>query len=447
VSLLLFRNARIFTPRDAGGPARGAQQGKLDSWVDGALLCRDGRIVAAGADTDVRRAAERESSPGSAGSPRPASDTRGSPPAALSEVDCEGRCMIPGFVDPHTHLCFIRPREREFLARLEGADYLSILKGGGGILSSVREVRAASESSLAAATAARVFSAVRLGTTTIEIKSGYGLSLAEELKQLRAIRSAADQAPARVVSTFLGAHAVPAEYAGRADEYTELVIREMIPAVAAGGLARFCDVFSEQGVFDIRQARRILEAARAAGLRGKLHADELHDTGGARLAADLGAASADHLLAASDEGLRAMADAGVPAVLLPATAYSMRRPYARARAMVDMGVAVALATDCNPGSSCTESMPFTFGLAVMQMGLTVAEALTASTLNAAYAVGLGAETGSLTAGKAADFVLLDGETPGIIAFRAGIPPVAAVYASGVRVWPAERNGARGEGRG
>jgi imidazolonepropionase len=206
-------------------------------------------------------------------------------------------------------------------------------------------------------------------------------------------------------------------------------------------------VFCEQGVFDLRQAGRILEAARAAGLGCKLHADELHDTGGARLAADLRVASADHLLAASDEGLRAMAEAGVPAVLLPATAYSMRRPYARARAMVDMGVAVALATDCNPGSSFTESMPFAFGLAVMQMSLTVEEALTASTLNAAYAVGLGREKGSLTAGKAADFVLLDGETPGIIAFRAGIPPVAAVYIAGALAWPAEGNRAGREGQG
>ena len=414
MALTLFRHARIFTPRSSVRALRGAEQGVLDSWENGALLCRDGRIVAVGAETEVWRNA----------------------PAGFTEVDCGGRCMIPGFVDPHTHLCFTRPREREFLARLEGADYLSILGSGGGILSSVRDVRAASEDELAETTRSRVLSALRHGTTTVEIKSGYGLSRETELKQLRAIRAVAGRTPTRIVATFLGAHAVPAEYAGRADRYTDLVIREMIPAVAAEGLAGFCDVFCEQGVFDLRQTRLILEAARAAGLGCKLHADEIHDTGGARLAAELRAVSADHLLAASDEGLRAMAEAGVVGVLLPATAYSMRKPYARARAMIDMGVPVALATDCNPGSSCTESMPFVFGLAVMQMGLSVAEALTATTLNAAFAIGLGAEAGSLSAGKAADFLLLDGETPGIIAFRAGVPPVAEVYRAGIRAWPA-----------
>jgi imidazolonepropionase len=443
VTFALFRNARIYTPRHLGRALRGPEQGKVDSWEKGALLCRDGRILAAGPEKEVREALATQgtSGPGAAGQ-RGVGGKAGAP----DEVDCGGRCMIPGFVDPHTHLCFTRPREKEFLARLEGADYLSILKSGGGILSSVEEVRAASEEALAAATEKRVHSALRLGTTTIEIKSGYGLSLEAELKQLRAIRAVAVRTPARIVATFLGAHAVPAEYADRPDEYVTLVTQEMIPAIAAAGLAGFCDVFCEQGVFDLRQARRILEAARAAGLGCKLHADELHDTGGAGLAAELGAVSADHLLAASDVGLRAMAEAGTTAVLLPATAYSMRKPYARARAMIDMGVPVALASDCNPGSSCTESMPFVFGLAVMQMGLSVAEALTATTLNAAFALGLGEETGSLSAGKAADFVLLDGETPGIIAFRAGVPPVAEVYRAGVRVWPGQGRAGE-EGRG
>ena len=194
-------------------------------------------------------------------------------------------------------------------------------------------------------------------------------------------------------------------------------------------------MFCEQGVFSVGQARLILEAARGAGMGLKIHADELHDTGGAALAAELQAVSAEHLLAASDQGLRAMAAAGVVAVLLPSTAYSMRKPFARGRAMIDMGLPVAIATDCNPGSSCTESMPFAFGLAVLQMRLSVAEALTAATLNAAYAIGLGGESGSLTPGKAADFLLLDGETPAILAFRAGISPVAEVFKAGTRVWP------------
>jgi imidazolonepropionase len=343
--------------------------------------------------------------------------------------------MTPGFVDPHTHLCFVRPREREFLARLEGAEYLDILKAGGGILSSVDSVRGASDEELFIATRDRALSALRLGTTTVEIKSGYGLSTEAELRQLRLIDRVGRETPLSVVPTFLGAHAVPVELGGRTDEYVDMVAREMIPAVARQGCARFCDVFCEQGVFSVGQARRILEAARGAGIGLKVHADELHDTGGAGLAASLRAASADHLLAASDQGLRAMTAAGVVAVLLPSTAYSMRKPYARARAMIDMGLPVAIATDCNPGSSCTESMPFAFGLAVLQMRLSVAEALTAATLNAAHAIGLGAETGSLTPGKAADFVLLDGETPAILAFKAGISPVAEVYKAGIRVWP------------
>ncbi len=417
MSVSLFRNARIWTPPDAGRALRGQQQGSVESWEKGALLCRDGRVLSVGDEALVLGSLAAQGAP-----------------AVQAETDCGGRCLIPGFVDPHTHLCFMKPREREFLARLRGADYLEILRAGGGILSSVESVRAASEAELFAATLSRAHSALRLGTTTMEVKSGYGLSLEAELKQLRVIRRVAGEAPPRIVATFLGAHAVPAEFRGREEAYVDLIVQEMVPAVARQGLARFCDVFCEQGVFELSQSRRILQAARAAGLGCRLHADELHDTGGAALAAEAGAASADHLLASSDAGLRAMASAGVVAVLLPATAYSMRKPYARARAMIDMGLPVAVATDCNPGSSYNESMPFAFGLAVLQMGLSVTEALAATTLNAAYALGLGAEVGSLTAGKRADFLLLDGETPGILAFRPGIAPIDEVFFGGTSVW-------------
>jgi imidazolonepropionase len=417
MSSVLFRNARIYTPVDDGRPSAGGRQAALASWDKGALLCRNGRIAAIGDESAVVES-----------------------PAAVveepEEIDCGGRCMIPGFVDPHTHLCFMRPREREFLARLEGADYLDILKAGGGILSSVESVRAASEEELFLATRDRALSALGLGTTTVEIKSGYGLSTEAELRQLRVIDRVGRETPLTVVPTFLGAHAVPAELAGRAEDYVDLITRHMIPEVARRGLARFCDVFCEQGVFSIGQSRRVLEAARAAGMGLKIHADELHDTGGAGLAASIQAVSAEHLLAASDLGLRAMAEAGVIAVLLPSTAWSMRRAFARGRTMIDMGLPVAIATDCNPGSSCTESMPLAFGLAVLQMRLSVAEALTAATLNAAYAIGLGGRSGSLTPGKQADLLLLDGETPAILAFRAGISPVAGVFKAGARVWPA-----------
>ncbi len=411
----LFRNARIWTPVDKGGgtPVSGPRQGELSRWDPGALVCHEGRITAIGDERDV---------------------VKGVAASDIEEIDCRGRCLVPGFVDPHTHMCFCRAREEEFSARLDGADYLEILKAGGGILSSVREVRSASEEELFRLTRARALSALRHGTTTVEIKSGYGLDVGSELKQLRVIARVARETPLRVVPTFLGAHAVPPEYEGRADAYVDLIISEMIPAVSEAGLARFCDVFCEQGVFTVSQARRVLGAARAAGLGLKLHADELSGTGGAELAASLQAASADHLLAASESGLRAMAGAGVVGVLLPGTAYAMRKPYAPARKMIAMNVPVAVATDCNPGSSFTESVPFIFGLAVLQMGLSAAEALNACTLNAACAVGMGRETGSLSPGKRADFLLLEGETPAILAFHAGVPPVFQVYVEGKVAW-------------
>ncbi len=435
MSARLFRRARIYTPLDPGRPAAGPGQDRLESWADGALLVRDGRIAAVGGEREVL-AGLRARSPGGAA-------------RIERELDCEGRCLIPGFVDPHTHLCFTGRREAEFLLRLAGAEYLDILKAGGGILATVAAVRAAPEEELFAVTRERALAALRLGTTTVEIKSGYGLSTEAELKQLRVIGRVGRETPLTVVPTFMGAHAVPPEFQGSPEGYLQLLVNETIPAVARAGLARFCDVFCERGVFTAGQSRRILEAARAAGLGLKIHADEVHAAGGAALAAEMGAASAEHLRASSPQHLRAMAAAGVVGVLLPATSYSLRKAQAPARAMIELGLPVAIATDCNPGSSFTESMPFVFGLAVLLMGLTVGEALTAATLNAAYAVGLGDQAGSLSPGKAADFLLLDGETPGILAYHAGVSPVAAVFkggepvgeAAGGRDWERWKEGA------
>ncbi|HVO39501.1 MAG TPA: imidazolonepropionase [Spirochaetia bacterium] len=415
--MTLFRNARIATPVDGGVPAAGPRQGELLQWETGALAVEDGRIVAVGDDRSVTRGLHASQ--------------------VESETDCLGRCLVPGFVDPHTHLCFCSPREGEFAARLSGADYREILRQGGGILASVREVRAVSEQALFDMTSKRALSALRHGSTTIEIKSGYGLSTEAELKQLRVVRRIGEDLPLHVVPTFLGAHAVAPEYQGDAEGYVDSLVSDMIPAVSASGLARFCDVFCEQGVFSTAQSRRVLEEARAAGLGLKVHADELSATGGAELAASLNAVSADHLLAASEAGLKAMARAGVVAVLLPGTAYSMRKPYAPARKMIAMGLPVALATDCNPGTSLTVSMPFVFSLAVLQIGMTVAESLAACTLNAAYALGMGKETGSLSTGKRADFLLLEGETPAILAFHAGASPVFRVYVNGRLAWSSE----------
>ncbi|MFA0888410.1 MAG: imidazolonepropionase [Synergistales bacterium] len=414
MSIALFRNARIVTPAPGTGPLSGTEQGRVRTFENGALLVENGKIAAVGPAEEVLKAAGRTG-------------------LADMEVDCGMCCMIPGFVDPHTHLCFARRREREFSMRLEGKSYLEILQAGGGILSSVRAVREGTEEELYRATRKIALSGLSFGTTTVEVKSGYGLSTESELMMLRVIGRIGRETPLDVVPTFMGAHAVPAEFRGEPDRYVDLLVDEMLPAVARQGIARFCDVFCEEGVFSVAQSRRILSAARKLGLGLRIHADEVHDTGGAGLAAELGTVSAEHLLAAGEANLRAMAERGVIANVLPATAYSLKKPYARVRRMIELGVPVALATDCNPGSCFTESMPFVFGLGVMAMDMTVEEALVATTLNAAWSVGLQDRVGSLDVGKKADFLLLDGETPAVLAYHAGVSPVMEVYKGGCRV--------------
>ncbi|MBF0201558.1 MAG: imidazolonepropionase, partial [Desulfamplus sp.] len=349
------------------------------------------------------------------------------------EVDCNGLCLVPGFVDPHTHICFARTREAEFGMRIQGTPYLDILEKGGGILSSVKAVAEADHDSLYGNTLKHLLSALGHGTTTIEIKSGYGLSTENELKMLEVIGRIARTTPLDVTATFLGAHAVPAAYKDDPDAFVTLIIEEMLPRVKAQGIADFCDIFCEKGVFSIEQGRRILKAARRLGFGVKIHADEVHDLGGAGLAAEISAVSADHLLAVSDENIEKMAQAGVVATLLPATAYSLKKNYARARRMIEKNLPVALATDCNPGSSYTESMPFVMGLAVMNMDMTPSEALTAATLNGAYAIDMASRTGSLQVGKQADFLLLDGESPAVLAYHAGVSVVKGVYKLGEKV--------------
>ncbi len=413
MTVRLFRNVSLVTPVDCGKPSAGERQKDVVRHSPGAMLVADGRIVAAGAERSVL--------------------TRARECRVDMEIDGGGRCCIPGFVDPHTHACFAETRESEFSLRLSGVPYLEILKQGGGILSSVRAVRSATDEDLFAVTRANAMRALASGTTTMEMKSGYGLDTASELRMLAVIDRVRRETPLDVAITFMGAHAVPEEFRGSPDSYVDLLVHAMIPAASEQGFAGYCDVFCEEGVFSVAQSRRILEAGKKAGLRPRVHADEVHDTGGAALAAEVGAVSAEHLLAAGDAGLDAMARAGVVANLLPATAYSLRKPYARARRMIERGLPVAVATDCNPGSCYCESMPFVFGLSVMQMGLTVEEALTAATLNAAYGLALADRAGSLEPGKQADFLLLDGETPAAIAYHAGGSVVAEVYKLGERV--------------
>ncbi len=409
----LFRNAHIFTPLDQGVPAAGKQQGQLAHFPHGALLVQDGNILSIGDEQEVCKGLDTKT--------------------IMKETDCEGYCLIPGFVDPHTHMCFARTREREFSLRLEGTSYLEILRQGGGIHSSVKAVAQTSEEELYHNTLKHALIALKHGTTTLEIKSGYGLDTANELKMLQAIHSVAKTSPQDIVATFLGAHAIPSQYKENPDAFINMVIKEMLPAVKAQGIAIHCDIFCEKDVFSIEQGRRLLKEARKIGMQVKLHADEVHDLGGGGLAADLQAISADHLLAASKKSIDRMASAGVVATLLPATAYSLRKEYARARVMINSNLPLALATDCNPGSSFTESMPFVIGLAVLNMEMSPAEALTGATLNAAYALGMAKRVGSLERGKQADFLLVEGETPSILAYHAGVSPVNAAYKCGEKV--------------
>jgi imidazolonepropionase len=411
--LLIHNLSEVATP-EGSSPRRGAEQRRVQRLRNATgmeVLCRDGRIAFVGSQEE-RRAALGE---------LPDAD----------RLDGRGGTLIPGFVDPHTHLPWGGSREEEFAARLAGKTYQEIAAAGGGILSSVAATRRASEEELAGNVRKRLDQMLTWGTTTAEAKSGYGLTRDDELKQLRAIRDASEAHAVDLVPTLLAAHEVPKEWRHDRGRYIDLICEEIIPAAAEQGLARFCDVFCEQGIFSAGESRRVLEAGARHGLAPRLHADEFVDSGGAELAADLGALSADHLMAVSPAGVEALARSGVTAVLLPGTSFFlMKHKYAPARRLVEAGVPVALATDCNPGSCFTESMPAVFVLAVFELGLTIEESLTAATLNSACSLGLGSEIGSVETGKRADLVLLDAPNLLHLAYHFGINPVAAVIKGG-----------------
>ena len=325
----------------------------------------------------------------------------------INTIDAAGKIVTPGLIDAHTHIVFGGSREKELEMRLNGAKYIDILKAGGGILQTTTSTREATEEQLIQETSKRLNRFLQYGVTTVEAKSGYGLTLEDELKQLRAAKKLDERHPIDIVSTFMGAHAVPVEYKENPDEFVRLVIEEMIPRVVEENLAEFCDVFCEEGVFTIQQSEQILEAGKRYGLKPKIHADEIVQFGGAELAAKVGAVSADHLLQASDEGIKQMVKSGVIAVLLPGTAFFLMVKPANARKMIEAGVPVALSTDRNPGSSPTESLPFIMNLACLTMKMTPAEVLTACTINAAHAIGKADEVGSIEVGKKGDLVLFD----------------------------------------
>ncbi|OQP15373.1 imidazolonepropionase [Geobacillus zalihae] len=378
---------------------------------NGSVWIEHGTIVAVGADDELaRQFADRL--------------------AEAEVIDAKGKTVTPGLVDPHTHLVYAGSREHEWTMRLHGATYMEIMNAGGGIHATTKATREASEEMLYEESKRRLDQFLLHGVTTVEAKSGYGLSLEHEIKQLNVAKRLDDTHPVDIVSTFLGAHAVPPEWKHDPDEYVRLVIDEMIPEAARLGLAEFNDVFCERGVFTPEQARLILEAGKAHGLTPKIHADEIEPYGGAELAAEVGAISADHLLRASDEGIRRMADRGVIGVLLPGTAFFLMTKAADARRLIDAGVPVALATDCNPGSSPTVSLPLVMTLACLHMRMTPAEAIAAATINAAHAIGRAHLVGSLEPGKKADLVMFNVPNYVQIMYHYGVNHVETVIKGG-----------------
>ena len=406
---LIVRNARQVITCAGPHPRRGAEQGALASVSNGAVASLKGHVVYAGPSADLLQAV------------RPAEGAR--------EIDANGLSIVPGFVDAHTHAIFAGDRRDELRRRLAGATYAEIAAAGGGILSTVAATRVATEAELAAETRVRLDEMLACGTTTCEIKSGYGLTVESELKILRAVAKLSAEHPMDIVATFLGAHDVPVEFRDRRTEYIDLVVNEMIPAVADAHLAEWCDVFCETGVFTPAESTRILEAGLRAGLKPRIHADELAASGGSHVAAAIGARSADHLIFTSPEGIAALASAGVTATLLPCAAFYLKLGrFAPARDFIAASVPVALATDVNPGGGFSPSMPFAMTLACFGMGLTFEEALAGATINAAWSVDRADRAGSLEPGKQMDAVLVEGDAINLI--RIGACSIRAVIKSG-----------------
>ncbi len=412
-SIAVLHAAQLITLAGPARPRVGAELSELGLIEDGAMLVRDGAISAVGSSSEISRDL----------------------PNDAEVIDARGKVVLPGFVDAHAHPVFGGNRVDEYEMRARGATYEEIAASGGGIRSTVRQTRAASEEELLTQAQKHATWFLRAGTTTIEAKSGYGLSLDDELKMLRVIRRLNEISPMEFVPTFLGAHAFPEEFAERPQEYVDYVVDEMLPEVVRQKLAENCDIFFEQGYFDAAATRRILGAAKAAGLQLRMHADQLTNSGGAALAAGLGAVTADHLEQTEADGIAALKAAGVQPVLLPASVYALGKTrYPKARAMIDADLAVVLATDFNPGSSPTPSLPMVLSLACTQMKMTPAEGISASTINAAYSLGRGDRIGSLEAGKAGNFTLFDCADYREIAYWFGLPLVDTVYIAGKGVF-------------
>lgn len=416
---LLIKNAAELVTCSGFGPKFGKAMEELHIIPNGAVYIEDGVIQLVGTTEEVEKKLTH----------RPD-----------QVIDAAGKAVLPGFVDSHTHFVFGGYRAEEFSWRLRGDSYMEIMERGGGIINSVRATKEASKEELFKLGKKRLDSMLSFGVTTAEGKSGYGLDYETEIKQLEVMEEIDQVHPVDVVKTFLGAHAVPKEYKGREDEFIDFIIEKVLPEVVERKLAEFCDIFCEKNVFSVEQSRRLLTKAKEMGMKLKLHADEIVQLGGAELAAELGAVSADHLLQASDQGIKAMAEKGVMTTLLPNTAFSLREHYARARYMIDHNCAVALATDLNPGSCFTESIPLTFALATLYMGMSPEETVTALTLNGAAAVGRADTVGSIDVGKKGDIILLEFPSYKYIPYHVGVNTVEKVVKNGQLVFDKEKGG-------
>ena len=417
---LIIKNASQLVTCSGFEAKLGSAMGELHVIEDGAVVIEDGMITAVGKTEDVISDLAIESK--------------------YDLIDAKGKAVLPGFVDSHTHFVFGGYRAEEYTWRLSGISYMDILKRGGGILNTVRATRDASREELFASGMDRLNAMLSFGVTTVEGKSGYGLDRDTEIKQLEVMKHLDREHAVDVVSTFLGAHAVPEEYKEKEDAFINFLIHEVLPEVIDKKLAEFCDIFCEQNVFSIDQSRRLLSKAKEMGLKLKLHADEIVQLGGTELAAELKAVSADHLLQASDQGIKGLAENGVIATLLPGTAFSLKEPYARARDMIDQGCAVALATDFNPGSCFTESIPLLFALSTIYMQLTTAEAVSALTINGAAALDRADIIGSIDVGKKGDLIILEYPSYHFLSYHIGVSSVEKTIKNGNKVFDKKEGG-------
>jgi imidazolonepropionase len=432
---IILKNAAELVTCSGFEAKKGKEMADLHIIHDGAVVVKEGQISAVGTTNEIVTEIEKAKLDLS----------------AFDMIDAANKAVLPGFVDSHTHFVFAGYRAEEFSWRLRGDTYMEIMQRGGGIANTVESTRKASAAELIEAGIKRLDSMLSIGVTTVEGKSGYGLDKETEIKrygldketeikQLEVMSHLDNVHYVDVVRTFLGAHAVPQNYKDKADEFIDYMMADVLPEVAEKNLAEFCDVFCEENVFSVDQSRRLLSRAKALGLKLKLHADEIVQIGGAELAAELGAVSADHLLQASNEGIRQMSEAGVVATLLPGTAFSLKEPYARGRFIIDNNCAVALATDFNPGSCFTESIPLIFVLATLYMNITIEEAVTALTINGAAALGRQDTIGSIDVGKKGDMIVLEYPSYKFIPYHLGISTIEKVVKTGNLIFDKEKGG-------